>query len=429
MIDIKLIYRFPEIIKKRLISKGFKLDTDKLLLLDKERKLIQNKLDKLKQEKNICNNKIKTDLTYKLQECKEKILLLNKNINLFQIKLNQIKEEIHQYFITIPNIPDEDVPLGKNYNDNKEIYQWGEKRNFNFKVRDHVSIAKNFNNGIDIFTASAVAKSKFVILQGQIAYLYRALNQFMLDVHTNRHGYLETYVPYLCNKQSLYFSGQLPKFEDDLFYVTNNIGANSLALIPTSEVPLINLFQGKTLVPEDLPFKLVSSTPCFRLEAGSYGKINKGLMRLHQFDKVELVQITSSDHSSQSLEDITLHAEQILRLLNLPYRKLLLCTGDMTFGSAKTYDLEVWLPASKSYLEVSSCSNMKDFQARRMKTKIKNITNHNILPFVHTLNGSGLAIGRTLIAVLENYQTDNPKCIEIPMVLQNYFKQQKYIYA
>ncbi|MGL5628050.1 MAG: serine--tRNA ligase, partial [Plesiomonas shigelloides] len=296
--------------------------------------------------------------------------------------------------------------------------RWGTPRQYDFDVRDHVDLGE-MAGGMDFAAAVKLTGARFVVLKGQIAKLHRALSQFMLDLHTTEHGYLETYVPYLVNHETLYGTGQLPKFGNDLFHTKPlEEGDPTFALIPTAEVPVTNLVRGEILEEESLPLKMTAHTPCFRSEAGSYGRDTRGMIRMHQFDKVELIQIVRPEDSMQALEELTGHAEKVLQLLGLPYRTVLLCTGDMGFGSTKTYDLEVWLPAQNTYREISSCSNMGDFQARRMQARCRTKTDKKPR-LVHTLNGSGLAVGRTLVAILENYQQADGR-IEIPEVLRSY---------
>ena len=315
------------------------------------------------------------------------------------------------------------MPLGKDDSENLEVLRWGTPRQFDFEVKDHVALGETLN-GLDFGAGAKLTASRFVVMKGKIAKLHRALSQFMLDLHTEQHGYLETNVPFLVNHDSLFGTGQLPKFGEDLFHTQPLTGQDpnevqrSFSLIPTAEVPVTNLVRDEIIDEESLPLKLTAHTPCFRSEAGSYGRDTRGLIRMHQFEKVEMVQIVAPEKSMEALEELTGHAEKVLQLLNLPYRKVLLCTGDMGFGSCKTYDLEVWLPAQNTYREISSCSNMWDFQARRMQARCKSRGDKKTR-FVHTLNGSGLAVGRTLVAVLENYQNADGS-ITVPEVLRPY---------
>ena len=313
--------------------------------------------------------------------------------------------------------------MGKDDSENLEVSRWGEPSKCDFEVKDHVALGENLQ-GLDFASAVKLTGSRFVVMKGQIAKLHRALAQFMLDLHTEQHGYTEAYVPYLVNHDTLYGTGQLPKFSEDLFHTKPLEGQDpnevqrTYALIPTAEVPVTNLVRGDILEAENLPLKMTAHTPCFRSEAGSYGRDTRGLIRMHQFDKVELVQIVEPEKSMEALEELTGHAEKVLQLLGLPYRKVLLCTGDMGFGSCKTYDLEVWVPAQNTYREISSCSNMWDFQARRMQARCRSKGDKKTR-LVHTLNGSGLAVGRTLVAVLENYQNADGS-ITVPEVLRPY---------
>jgi seryl-tRNA synthetase len=336
-----------------------------------------------------------------------------------KIELSKLLEEIQQLSLSIPNLPDVSVPEGKDESENQEILRWGTPPSFDFEVLDHVDLGANLANGLDFETATKLTGTRFVVMRGQVARLNRAISQFMLDLHTSEHGYQEMYVPYLVNAASLQGTGQLPKFGADLFHTKPATEeGQGLSLIPTSEVPLTNIVRDEIVSADQLPLKMTAHTPCFRSEAGSYGRDTRGLIRQHQFDKVELVQIVAPDTSFDALEELTSHAEKVLQLLELPYRKVLLCTGDMGFGACKTYDLEVWLPAQNTYREISSCSNMLDFQARRMQARFRNPTT-NKPELVHTLNGSGLAVGRTLVAILENYQQADGS-VKIPKVLQSY---------
>lgn len=300
-------------------------------------------------------------------------------------ELDQLLNDIRDLALSIPNMPDDSVPVGRDENDNVEVSRWGEPRTYDFEVRDHVTLGE-MTGGLDFAAAVKLTGARFVVMKGQIARMHRALAQFMLDLHTEQHGYLETYVPYLVNHDTLYGTGQLPKFGGDLFHtrpLEEEADSSTYALIPTAEVPVTNLVRGEILEEESLPLKMTAHTPCFRSEAGSYGRDTRGLIRMHQFDKVELVQIVRPEDSMDALEELTGHAEKVLQLLNLPYRKVLLCTGDMGFGSSKTYDLEVWVPAQNTYREISSCSNMWDFQARRMQARCRNKTDKNHVWCIH----------------------------------------------
>jgi seryl-tRNA synthetase len=339
-------------------------------------------------------------------------------------RLSTLQAEISDFLMGIPNLPDESVPTGKDETENKEVKRWGSEPIFDFEIKDHVDLGGPL--GLDFEVAAKISGSRFVVLKGPIARLHRALAQFMIDSHTTKHDYLEVYAPYIVNAASMRGTGQLPKFEEDLFKVPRLMGGEdgngetkteNFYLIPTAEVPVTNLVRDEINNADDLPMKFVAHTPCFRSEAGSYGRDVRGMIRQHQFDKVELVQITKPEHSMQALEELTGHAEKILELLELPYRKVLLCTGDMGFGSAKTYDLEVWVPSQNAYREISSCSSMGDFQARRMQARFK--AGQGKPELVHTLNGSGLAVGRALVALLENKQQIDGS-IAIPKALQPY---------
>ncbi|WMC18924.1 MAG: serine--tRNA ligase [Enterobacteriaceae bacterium PSpicST2] len=393
--------------KKKLKFKNFILNIELLIFKKKYKKIIQLKIEKLQTKK-----KNKQNIKKKNIKNKKKILE--------NCKINLIK-----YLSIIPNLPDNSILNEKNIK-NKIIKLWGKPIKKKYKINNHIEIGKNLN-GLDFKTSIKLSGSRFVIMKNKIAKLHRALIQFMIDLHTEKHGYTEIYVPYLVNKKTLYCTGQLPKFNKNLLHVKfyNKLNKkNKYTLIPTGEIPLTNLFNNKIIEKKKLPIKLITHTPCFRAENSSYGKKNKGLIRMHQFDKVEMVQIVTNKFSKNVLEEITKHAEKILKLLNLPYRKILICAKKLGFSSSKTYDLEVWMPSQKKYCEISSCSNILDFQSRRMNTKYKN---KNKKLYVHTLNGSGLAISRTLAAILENYQKQDGK-IEIPKILYPYMNSLKYIF-
>ncbi|WDI78806.1 serine--tRNA ligase [Candidatus Purcelliella pentastirinorum] len=421
MIDLKKLKKNKELFKKKLNKRGFILDVNKLITLEKKRKKLQKETENLQHEHNIISKKKKINqkFIFNIKKIKKNNIKIKSN----KIKLNKIKDKITKLLIKIPNLPADDIPIGKL---NKEITKWGNKPKIKYKILDHIKLGE-FNNWFDIKKANKISGSRFVIIKGKLAKLHRALSQFMLNLHINEHGYKEIYVPYLTNNNCLYGTGQLPKFDKDLFHIKkiNEIKiSKKYTLIPTGEVPLTNLYRETILEKKKLPIKLTTHTPCFRLEAGSYGKKNKGLIRTHQFDKVELVQIVESNKSNLALEEITSHAEKILKMLILPYRKVLLCSKEMGFCATKTYDLEVWFPSNNTYCEVSSCSNMLDFQARRIKTRYKN--KFKKIEFVHTLNASGLAIGRTLAAIMENYQQKD-KSIKIPDVLKPYMNYINFI--
>ncbi|CAL4321308.1 Serine--tRNA ligase [Buchnera aphidicola (Periphyllus testudinaceus)] len=419
MLDPKILRKSIKEISIQLLNKGFKLNVEKFKNLEKKRKKIQIKTENLRFTQKSISKIIGKSKNIELKKKKylKKNIKLSKKINKYKKKFLKIKQKIYNFSINIPNILFKDVPLGDSELHNKIIYKWGKNKKKNFFVRNHMELGASIN-GFDWDTASVITGSNFTIMKGNLAKLYRALGQFMLDLHINLHKYQEIYVPYIVNQKSMYGTGQYPKFNSDLFYINsykNNINKNYF-LIPTAEVPLTNLVQNKIFKEKDLPQMFVANTPCFRSESTSYGKNFKGLIRLHQFDKVELVQIVHPKKSNKVLEKITLHAEKVLKLLKLPYRKILLCSGETNFSSSKTYDLEVWFPSQNSYREISSCSNMLDFQSRRIKSRyFDSIKKRNI--YVHTLNGSGLAIGRTLAAILENYQLENKK-IKIPKILR-----------
>jgi len=421
MLDPYLLRNKLHLTAIKLLKKGYKLDVSAISSMEDKRKILQIKTEKLQFKHNTLSNLIreKKSISNSNELLKKQIIQSKRDLDASKTELNFLKEKIHNFSIFIPNIPSDDVPEGNTYIENKEIKYWGQKKKYNFRVQDHVEIGKKFNE-LDWKSSAEMSGSRFVVMKGKIALLHRALGQFMLDLHTLDHGYIEAYVPYLVHSKAVYGTGQLPKFSDDLFHI-NFIDKKNYTLIPTGEVPLTNLVCNKIIDEKDLPIKLTAHTPCFRSEASSYGRDTKGLIRLHQFDKVELVQIVTPEKSMEALEKLTNHAEKVLQLLDLPYRKILLCTGEMSFSAAKTYDLEVWFPSQKKYKEISSCSNMNDFQARRMKARYRNKSKSKN-SFLHTLNGSGLAIGRTLAAVLENYQHSDGR-VEIPKVLQKKYMQ------
>ena len=420
MLDPNLLRNELDVVAEKLARRGFKLDVDTLNALEEKRKVLQVKTENLQAERNARSKAmgLAKSRGEDIQPLLDEVASMGSELDAAKVELDQLQEELRGIALSIPNIPSDEVPTGKDENDNQEVRRWGTPRQYDFDVRDHVDLGE-MAGGMDFAAAVKLTGARFVVLKGQIAKLHRALTQFMLDLHTTEHGYLETYVPYLVNQETLYGTGQLPKFGNDLFHTKPlEEGDPTFALIPTAEVPVTNLVRGEILEEESLPLKMTAHTPCFRSEAGSYGRDTRGLIRMHQFDKVELVQIVRPEDSMQALEELTGHAEKVLQLLGLPYRTVLLCTGDMGFGSHKTYDLEVWLPAQNTYREISSCSNMGDFQARRMQARCRSKTDKKPR-LVHTLNGSGLAVGRTLVAILENYQQADGR-IEIPEVLRSY---------
>jgi seryl-tRNA synthetase len=421
MLDAKYLRSEIEQTAATLEKRGYKLDVATFNALEEKRKTLQMRTQELQNERNVRSKSIGKakasgqDIEPLLAEVGQ----LGAELDSAKVELTALLEELQSLALDIPNLPHESVPQGKDENENLEILRWGTPRTFDFEPKDHVDVGGQIGNGLDFETATKLTGSRFVVMRGQIARLNRAIAQFMLDLHTNEHGYQEMYVPYLVNADSLFGTGQLPKFGADLFHTQPATEeGQGLSLIPTSEVPLTNIVRDEIVTAEQLPMKMTAHTPCFRSEAGSYGRDTRGLIRQHQFDKVELVQIVNPETSFDALEELTSHAEKVLQLLDLPYRKMLLCTGDMGFGACKTYDLEVWLPAQNTYREISSCSNMLDFQARRMQARYRNPAT-NKPELVHTLNGSGLAVGRTLVAILENYQQADGSVV-VPKVLQPY---------
>ena len=420
MIDPNLLRNnLAEIAEKLKIKRNFVLDTAKLSDLEEQRKSLQVKTETLQAERNSRSKAIGAAKARgeNIESLLAEVDDMGIELSMAKAKLDDVLAELNQIALTIPNIPADEVPLGKDDSENQEILRWGTPKIFDFEVKDHVTLGEELS-GLDFAAGVKLSGARFAVMKGQIARMHRALAQFMLDLHTEQHGYTEAYVPYLVNHATLYGTGQLPKFGEDLFHTNPLEGEQPYALIPTAEVPVTNLVRDEILDEAELPIKMTAHTPCFRSEAGSYGRDTRGLIRMHQFDKVELVQIVDPDKSMEALEELTGHAEKVLQLLNLPYRKVLLCTGDMGFGSTKTYDLEVWVPAQNTYREISSCSNMWDFQARRMQTRCRTKGDKKTR-LVHTLNGSGLAVGRTLVAILENYQNADGS-ITVPEVLRPY---------
>jgi seryl-tRNA synthetase len=422
MLDIQLLRTDLDNVASRLASRGFVFDTAHFQELEQDRKTTQTRTQELQAKRNASSKQIGQakakgeDVSAIMAE----VASLGDELKSAEEKLGFIQSRMQDLLSGIPNLPHESTPLGKAETDNVEVRRVGTPKTFDFEVRDHVEVGEGLKQ-LDFATAGKISGARFTLLKGQMARLHRALAQFMLDVHTVEHGYTEVYVPYLVNAESMRGTGQLPKFEADLFAVQKNEN-EKLYLIPTAEVPVTNIVRDEILAAEVLPLKFVSHTPCFRSEAGSYGKDTRGLIRQHQFDKVELVQIVRPEDSWAALEELTGHAETILKKLDLPYRVMALCTGDMGFSAAKTYDLEVWLPAQNTYREISSCSNFEAFQARRMQARYRGEKGKPEL--VHTLNGSALAVGRTLVAILENYQRADGS-VDIPTVLQPYMMGQK----
>ena len=425
MLDSKQLRTNIDDIAKNLAQRGFTLDVEKFNQLEEQRKAIQVKTQELQSERNTRSKSIGQakargeDIAPLLAQVSE----LGSALDSAKEEQNQVLAKIDELVSAIPNLLADDVPAGESEDDNVEVRRWGTPKSFDFDVKDHVDLATALSKGLDFEAGAKLAGTRFVVMRGQIARLHRALAQFMLDTHSAEHGYEEMYVPYLVNHNSLYGTGQLPKFGEDLFHT--DLANRQFSLIPTAEVPLTNLVRDDIVAEEQLPIKMTAHTPCFRSEAGSSGRDIRGLIRQHQFDKVEMVQIVKPEDSFKALDELTRHAEVILEKLELPYRTVVLCSGDIGFSATKTFDIEVWLPAQDTYREISSCSNMGDFQARRMQARFRN-SETNKPELVHTLNGSGLAVGRTLVAILENYQLADGR-IEIPTVLQPYMRNETHI--
>ncbi|MGR5162301.1 serine--tRNA ligase [Vibrio owensii] len=427
MLDSKLLRTELDETAAKLARRGFKLDVDTIRKLEEQRKSIQVEVENLQSTRNSISKQIGQKMAAGdkegAEEIKKQIGSLGSDLDAKKVELEQVMAQLDEFTLSVPNIPADEVPDGKDENDNIEISRWGEPKSYDFELKDHVDLGE-MGDGLDFASAVKITGARFIVMKGQFARLHRAIAQFMLDLHTEEHGYTEMYVPYLVNSDSLFGTGQLPKFGKDLFHTeplvekVNDEEPRKLSLIPTAEVPVTNLVRDTISDEADLPIKMTAHTPCFRSEAGSYGRDTRGLIRMHQFDKVELVQITKPEDSMNALEELTGHAEKVLQLLELPYRKVVLCTGDMGFGARKTYDLEVWVPAQETYREISSCSNMWDFQARRMQARFRR-KGEKKPELVHTLNGSGLAVGRTMVAILENNQEADGR-IAIPTVLQKY---------
>ncbi len=415
MIDPQLLRSDISQVAERLKIKGYDLDVEAFQNLESQRKTLQVKVEDFQAQRNARSKQIgKTkaqggDVDALMAE----VASFADQLKQSQAELEEVQDQMKSLMLSMPNIPDQSVPAGDSEEDNIEVSLWGSPKSYDFEVKDHVDLGESMG-GLDFETATKISGSRFVVMKGGVARLHRALIQFMLDTHTQEHGYQEVYVPYLVNEDSLLGTGQLPKFAEDQFKTQSEDG---LYLIPTAEVPVTNIVRDSILAESELPLKMVAHTPCFRREAGSYGRDTRGMIRQHQFEKIELVQIVKPENSYEALEELTSHAEVILQKLELPYRKVILCGGDLGFGAAKTYDLEVWLPGQNTYREISSCSNYESFQARRMMARYRNEQTKTEL--VHTLNGSGLAVGRTLLAIIENYQTKDGE-IEIPTVLKPY---------
>ncbi|BDB23391.1 serine--tRNA ligase [Cupriavidus sp. TA19] len=423
MLDIQLFRKDIDAVAQRLATRGYQLDVAAFQALEAERKQLQTQTEELQARRNSLSKQIGM-LKGKGEDASAvmaEVGGIGDTLKASAARLDEIQAHLSELMLSIPNLPHESVPVGNDETQNVEVRRVGEPRQFDFEVRDHVDVGEKL--GLDFDTAVKVTGSRFSMLRGGVARMNRALVQLMLDTHTQEHGYTEMYVPYIVNAASMRGTGQLPKFEEDLFKVPRKVGSEegerieNFYLIPTAEVPLTNIVRDAIVAGEKLPLRFVAHTPCFRSEAGSYGKDTRGMIRQHQFDKVEMVQIVPAAQSFDALEELTGHAEAILKKLGLPFRTIVLCTGDMGFGSTKTYDLEVWIPAQNTYREISSCSNMGDFQARRMQARMR--AGQGKPELVHTLNGSGLAVGRTLVAILENYQNADGS-VTVPAALQPY---------
>ncbi|GAA7767282.1 MULTISPECIES: serine--tRNA ligase [Cupriavidus] len=424
MLDIQLLRKDIDAVAQRLATRGFQLDVALFQALEAERKQLQTQTEDLQARRNSLSKQIGM-LKGKGEDASgpmAEVAGIGDTLKASAQRLAEIQDQISDAMLSIPNLPHESVPTGKDETENVEVRRVGTPRTFDFEIKDHVDVGARL--GLDFETATKVTGSRFAFLRGGVARMHRALVQLMVDTHTLEHGYTEMYVPYIVNAASMRGTGQLPKFEDDLFKVPRKVGGEdgqdaieNFYLIPTAEVPLTNMVRDAIVAAEKLPLRFVAHTPCFRSEAGSYGKDTRGMIRQHQFDKVEMVQVVPSEQSMDALEQMTGHAETILKKLELPFRTVVLCTGDMGFGSTKTYDIEVWIPAQNTYREISSCSSMGDFQARRMQARMR--AGQGKPELVHTLNGSGLAVGRTLVAILENYQNADGS-VTVPKALQPY---------
>ena len=424
MININVLRDQPEQAKLELKKRGYNLDIKKFEKLEQERKSVQVKAQELQEQRNQVSKKIGLEKS-KGNNVDELMKQVNSTADIlksYEAQLEKIQSDLQILLLDIPNIPHSTVPDGKNESDNLVVKEFGSIKSFNFSPKDHVDIGAL--HGLDFDLGSKLSGARFVVMRNKIARLHRAIGQMMLDTQVNDHGYEECYTPYLVNEDSLIGTGQLPKFSEDLFVTKKGNSDESLYLIPTGEVTLTNFVRDVILTNQELPLKLTALTPCFRSEAGSYGKDTRGMIRQHQFDKVEMVQVTHPEKSYQALDEMVSHAENILKKLDLPYRVVALCAGDIGFGAAKTFDIEVWIPSQECYREISSISNCEDFQARRLKARYKDMDGKNKL--IHTLNGSGLAVGRALVAIIENYQLENGD-IEVPSALLPYMGGLKII--
>ena len=423
MLDIQLLRHNLDDVVTRLKTRGYEFDKAQFIELDERRKGLQIEVQELQNLRNVNAKRIGQAKAKgeNIDEILKEVSNNTEKLESLEKELNVILNDLNQILMTIPNLPDASVPAGKDENDNVEVRRWGTPREFTFEVKDHVALGA-MNKGIDSEAGVKLTGSRFTVLRDGVARLHRALAQFMLDLHVEEHGYTELNVPMIVNADSLRGTGQLPKFEEDLFKLT---GEDQYYLIPTAEVPVTNLVRDEIIPESELPLSYVAHSGCFRSEAGSYGRDTRGLIRMHQFEKVEMVHLTHPSKSFEQLELMTRHAETVLEKLGLPYRTIVLCTGDMGFGATKTYDIEVWLPGQEKYREISSCSNCMDFQARRMQARFRN-SETNKPELLHTLNGSGLAVGRTLVAVMENYQEEDGR-IRIPEVLIPYMRGRTHI--
>jgi seryl-tRNA synthetase len=426
MLDSKLLRTNLQDVADQLKKKNYQLDVARVTELEAERKAIQTETEQLQNDRNSRSKNVG-----KAKAAGEDIAPLIAEMNTMgerldecKAKLNSVQSQLDDILSGVPNLPHESVPEGADEEDNVTVLTWGEPRSFDFEPKDHVDVGAGLG-GLDFETAAKLTGSRFATMTGQVAQMHRALIQFMLNLHTQEHGYQEVYVPYIVNDETLYGTGQLPKFEEDLFKVSSD--NNNWYLIPTAEVPVTNMLRGEIVDAAKLPLRFTAHTPCFRSEAGSYGRDTRGMIRQHQFEKVELVQLVEPAKSFDALEELVGQAEKVLQLLNLPYRKVILCGGDLGFSATKTYDLEVWLPGQDKYREISSCSNCLDFQARRMQLRWRNPETGKP-ELLHTLNGSGLAVGRTLVAILENYQNADGS-ITIPEALRPYMNNAELISA
>lgn len=418
MLDSRTVRTQPQQLAEALATRGYVLEVERIETLEAQRKEVQTRTEQLQAERNssakaIGQAKARGEDIAPLLAAVDQ---LGADLDSAKQEFEQVQQAIDDILLGMPNLPDASVPVGADEDGNQEVRRWGEPKAFDFPVKDHVELGEQLG-GLDFTNAAKLSGARFAVMRNGIARLHRALAQFMLNTHTAEHGYQETYTPYLVQASALQGTGQLPKFSEDLFRI-ERAEQTPLYLIPTAEVSLTNLVAGEILAAQELPIKMVAHSPCFRSEAGASGRDTRGMIRQHQFDKVELVQIVHPEHSFAALEELTGHAEKILQALELPYRVMALCTGDMGFSASKTYDLEVWIPSQDKYREISSCSNCTDFQARRMQARFRNPETGKT-ELVHTLNGSGLAVGRTLVAVIENYQQADGS-IRVPSVLQQY---------